>query len=252
VISDERHDWAYARFDLARPPQITYDPVQMLEHLEANRLEYGALFANTVTHAGLLRSFVQDFPLNTLMGLTGESIGAVQLHDADWNRIFKLNDRAARLTEQGKRHEAIALYRKSLELADEQLNILHSIAQLQTEVLDYRAAADNWRRWIQILPGEPDGYMALGGALAQIGDEEAAIAAWDEASKRRPTDLAVQRSLGWALFDIGAWEASVQALERALTASPSPSPAEARAIEHKLGEARSRAIERLRARGYVE
>jgi len=232
VISDERHDWAYARFDLAHPPQITYDPVQMLEHLEANRLEYGALFADTVTHAGLLRSFVQDFPLNTLMGLTGESIGAVQLHDADWNRIFKLNDRAARLNEQ--------------------LNILHSIAQLQTEVLDYRAAADAWRRWIQILPGEPDGYMALGGVLAQIGDEEAAIAAWDEASKRRPTDLAVQRSLGWALFDIGAWEASVQALERALAASPSPSPAEARAIEQKLGEARSRAIERLRARGYAE
>jgi hypothetical protein len=41
-------------------------------------------------------------------------------------------------------------------------------------------------------------------------------------------------------------------LERALAASPSPSPAEARAIEHKLGEARSRAIERLRALGYVE
>jgi hypothetical protein len=43
-------------------------------------------------------------------------------------------------------------------------------------------------------------------------------------------------------FDIGAWEASAQALERALAASPSPSPAEASAIEHKLDEARSRAV----------
>ena len=103
VISDERRDWAYARFDLAHPPQITYDPVQMLEQLEVERLENGALFAQTVTHAGLLRSFVQDFPLSTLMGLTGESIGAVRLHDADWNRIYELNNRAEKLTRRGKR-----------------------------------------------------------------------------------------------------------------------------------------------------
>ena len=242
VISDERHDWTYARFDLAHPPQITYDPVQMLEQLEVDQLENGALFAQTVTHAGLLRSFVQDFPLNTLMGLTGESIGAVQLHDADWNRIYELNTRAAKLSKRGQRHEAIELYRESLELADEQLHILQTVAQLQTEVLDYRAAADTWRQWIRILPGEPDGYMALGWVLAQIGDKEAAVAAWSAASKRRPTDLAVQQALGDLFFDIGAWEASTRALERALTASPSPSPAEAAAIELKLDEARSRSI----------
>jgi len=98
----------------------------MLEQLEADRLENGALFARTVTHAGLLRSFVQEFPLGTLMGLTGESIDAVQ------------------------------------------------------------------------------------------------------------------RTLGGWFFDIGAWETSVQALERELAASPSP--AEARAIEHKLDKARSRTV----------
>jgi spermidine synthase/Tfp pilus assembly protein PilF len=240
VISDERRDWAYARFDLAHPPQITYDPVQMLEQLEVERLENGALFAQTVTHAGLLRSFVQDFPLRTLMGLTGESIGAVRQHDADWNRIYKLNSRAEKLTRRGKRHEAIALYRESLELADEQLHVLQTVAQLQTEALDYREAADTWRQWIRILPSEPNGYMALGWVLAQIGDKEAAVAAWNAASERRPTDPAVQQALGGLFFDIGAWEASVRALERALAASPNP--AEARAIEHKLDEARSRAI----------
>jgi spermidine synthase len=240
VISDERRDWAYARFDLAHPPQITYDPVQMLEQLEAERLENGALFARVVTHAGLLRSFVQDFPLSSLMGLTGESIGAVRLHDADWNRIQKLNNRAAKRAKRGKRHEAIALYRKSLELADEQLHILQTVARLQTEVLDYREAADSWRRWIQIMPGEPGGYMALGWVLAQIGDEEAAIAAWNAASERGPTDPVVQQTLGGLFFDVGAWEASVQAWERALAASPSP--AEARAIERKLDETRSRAV----------
>jgi tetratricopeptide (TPR) repeat protein len=166
----------------------------------------------------------------------------VRLHDANWNRIYKLNNRAAKLVKRGKQHEAIALYRKSLELADEQLHILQTVAQLQIAVLDYREAADTWRRWIQIMPGESDGYMALGWVLAQIGDEEAAVAAWNAASERRPTDLAVQQALGGLLFDIGAWEASVQALERALAASPSPSPAEASAIEHKLDEARSRAI----------
>jgi spermidine synthase len=242
VISDERHDWAYARFDLTHPPQITYDPVQMLEQLEVNRLENAALFAQTVTHAGLLRSFVQDFPLNTLMGLTGESIDAVRLHDADWNRIYELNGRAATLSERGKRHEAIGLYRESLELADEQLHILQTVAQLQTEVLDYRAAADSWRQWIRILPDEPNGYMALGWVLAQIGDRDAAVAAWNAASERRPSDLAVQRALGDMFFDIGAWEASAQALERALAASPNPDPAEASAIERKLEEARSLAI----------
>jgi spermidine synthase len=237
VISDERNDWAYARFDLAHPPQITYDPVQMLEQLEVERLENGALFAQTATHAGLLRSFVQDFPLSSLMGLTGESIGAVQLHDADWNRIYNLNNRAAELAVRGKRHEAIALYRESLELADEQLHILQTVAQLQAEVLDYREAADTWLRWIQILPDEPDGYMSLGWVLAQAGDEKAAVAAWNAASEQRPADLAVQQTLGGLFFDIGAWEASVQALERALAASPSP--AEARAIKHKLTQARS-------------
>jgi tetratricopeptide (TPR) repeat protein len=193
-----------------------------------------------VTHAGLLRSFVQDFPLNTLMGLTGESIDAVRLYDADWNRIYKLNSRAARLRAQGKRHEAIALYRESLELADEQLHILQSVAQLETEVLDYRAAADSWRRWIRILPGEPDGYMALGWLLAQIGDPEASLAALNAASKLRPVDPTVQHALGELFFDIGEWDASVQAFERALAASSSP--AEARAIESKLDKAQSRTI----------
>jgi tetratricopeptide (TPR) repeat protein len=158
----------------------------------------------------------------------------------DWNRIYELNGRAAKLSERGERHEAIALYRESLELADEQLHILQTVAQLQTEVLDYRAAADSWRRWIRILPDEPGGYMALGGVLAQIGDKEAAIAAWNAASERRPTDFAVQRTLGEWFFDIGAWEASLQALEHALAAAPSP--AEARPIERKLDETRARAI----------
>jgi spermidine synthase/tetratricopeptide (TPR) repeat protein len=239
VISDERRDWAYARFDLAHPPLITYDPVQMIEQLEADRLDNGVLFKQTVTHAGMLRSFVQDFPLNTLMGLTGESASAVKLHDADWNRIFELNGQAHKLNKQGKRHEAIALYQESLELADEQLHILQTVAQLQTDVLDYRAAADTWRRWIRILPNEAEGYMTLGWTLAMIGDKEAAIAEWKTASKRKPTGFAVQRALGWAFFHIGAWEASVQALERALAASPSPT--ETSTIEHKLNEARSQA-----------
>jgi spermidine synthase len=246
VISDERHDWAYARFDLAHAPLITYDPVQMLEQLEADQLENGALFARTVTHAGLLRSLVQDFPLNTLMGLTGASVSAVRLHDADWNRIFELNSQAYELSEQDKRHEAIALYQESLELADEQLHILQTVAKLQTEVLDYRAAADTWRRWIRILPGQADGYVGLGSVLAQLGDKEAAITAWRAASEREPTDFSVQQYLGWSFFDIGAWEASVQALEHALAASPSP--AEARAIEHKLKEARSRATSKSPSR----
>jgi spermidine synthase len=240
VISDERRDWAYARFDLAHPPLITYDPVQMIEQLEVDRLDNGALFARTVTHAGLLRSFVQDFPLNTLMGLTGESVGAVRLSDADWNRIFELNSQAYKLNKQGKRHEAIALYHESLELADEQLHILQTVAQLQTEVLDYRAAADTWRHWIRILPDEPNGYIALGWTLEKIGDKESAIAEWQAASELKPTDFAVQRTLGWSFFDVGAWEASVQALERALAASPSST--ETSTIERKIEKARSQAI----------
>jgi spermidine synthase len=241
TISDERRDWAYARFDLAHPPQITYDPVQMLEQLGADRLENGAFFARTVKHAGLLRSFVQDFPLSTLMGITGESVGAVQLYDADWNRIYELNGQAHKLSQQGKRHEAIALYRESLELADEQLHILQTVAQLQAEVLDYRAAANSWRRWIEIVPDQPDGYLALGWVLAKAGDRDAALAAWDEAAERSPDNFIVQRTLGWSLFDIAAWEKSAQALERALALSPGP--AETSAIERKLDKARTRALE---------
>jgi tetratricopeptide (TPR) repeat protein len=88
--------------------------------------------------------------------------------------------------------------------------------------------------------------VGLGSVLAQLGDKEAAITAWRAASEREPTDFSVQQYLGWSFFDIGAWEASVQALEHALAASPSP--AEARAIEHKLQEARSRATSKSPSR----
>ncbi len=239
VISDERRDWAYARFDFANPPRIRYDPIQLLGHLDAERLENSALLAKTLTHAGLLRSFVQDFPLSTLTGLTGESVGAVRLHDADWNRIYRLNRRAAELSARGRRHEAIALYRESLELADEQLHILRTMAQLQTEVLDHRAAADSWRRWLEILPDEAAGYMALGGALVRLGDTDAAIAAWSAASDRSSDDFAAQSTLGRWLFEVGAWEAAARAWERALAAAPGA--AEARAIGRELREARNRA-----------
>lgn len=239
VISDERRDWAYARFDPAHPPQITYDPVQLLRHVGASGLDNRAIFSRAVTHAGLLRSYVQDFPLNTLTGITGESVGRVLMADVDWNRIYDLNAHAHELSEAGKRHEAIALYGESLELADEQMHILQTVGLLQSDVLDYTAAAETWRRFIRIMPDRPDGYLRLGEALAELGRNDEAVEAWNAASDRAPTDLTVQRALGWAFFEIGEWEASIAALERALSAAPSE--VEARDIERKLAEARSRA-----------
>jgi tetratricopeptide (TPR) repeat protein len=82
--------------------------------------------------------------------------------------------------------------------------------------------------------------MALGWLLEQIGDHEASLAALNTASKLRPVDPTVQHALGELFFDIGEWDASVQAFERALAASSGP--AEARAIESKLDKAQSRAI----------
>jgi tetratricopeptide (TPR) repeat protein len=196
------------------------------------------MFRLVATHLGLLRGFVQDFPLTTLMGVVGESQSQVWGASLDWNRVYDTNDRAFKLWKAGRRHESIQAYRESIELADEQMHILTTLFHHQSAVLDYHAAVEAARGFIRLLPEHPDGYQLLGQALAELQRRNEAIEAWRAASERAPTDTAVQQGLGWALFGVGAWSDAIGALERAL---PNAHEANRRAIMRKLEEARVRA-----------
>src|SRR5262249_36820406 len=117
--SDQSNDLSHLFHDPLAPPLITYDPIALLEQIDAGAPEPLACrerLASVVMHLGRLKSMVTDFPAPALMSAQGK---AVALSGVDWNAVDGLLAGAAKAVEDQDPARAAELLQRALAIAPE-------------------------------------------------------------------------------------------------------------------------------------
>ena len=112
---------------------------------------------------------------------------------AAWRRL------ARALSDLGDEAQAIAAWRRVLELAPSEIEAHTALAGLLTDAP--AEAADHWRTVTEAAPKSPDGWRGLGRALAALGDGPGALDAWRRLLKLEEGDLEAHAALADLIGD---------------------------------------------------
>ena len=132
------------------------------------------------------------------------------------------------LTSQGRYDDAIAAYRRAIQL-DPRYNLPHlNLGDLfLTRRGDLVAAIAAYREAVRLAPHFDFGHIHLGVALENQGKQEEAIAEYQEAIRLNPKNFLAHANLGTALSARGDFAAAAVELGRALDLMTDPKRREA-------------------------
>lgn len=116
---------------------------------------------------------------------------------------------------EGKREEAERLYRQSLQKNPKLLAARHNLALLlDDETNRQKEAIDLWRENLQQSPDYLPSRLSLAGALAEAGDNPAAIAEYRKVLEAKPGYVAARLELGRLLAKTGDADGAIQELKK--------------------------------------
>ena len=219
VIGDTRNDLEFLFHDPARSAVLGYSPFEVLQDIDADRLQCGDELREVLTHLGRLRYHVPDYPIPTL--LTARSIpGEIVYADVDWSELTRMQDRFHELRGSGRFDEALRLLRDALETAGDQPDVLLRLAVMQLRLGRHGSAAEVLRRFQQIEPNEEVGYRMLGMAFGAQGEPEAALDQLRRAVTVDPRSPDAHHALGGSLVGLGRLDEGIHHLREALALQP--------------------------------
>jgi predicted O-linked N-acetylglucosamine transferase (SPINDLY family) len=142
-------------------------------------------------------------------------------------RVLTANDAAAQcnrgvaLEETGRIDEAIAAYRRAIELKPSLAAAHYNLGSALRRKGRFDEAITAFGCAIELEPGHGAAHSNLGGTLQQAGRLDEAIAAYRQAIAIEPTSVGAHSNLGSAWADLGRFDDAVAALGRALQLDPS-------------------------------
>jgi protein O-GlcNAc transferase len=113
------------------------------------------------------------------------------------------------LKARGRLREAIAAYRRAIELKPEFVDAYHNLGNALREDGQADAAANAYRRVIQLRPNSADAYNSLGNALRDAGHLQEAIAAYTEAIRLKPHNAEAYNNYAAVLQDQGRLDEAI-------------------------------------------
>jgi tetratricopeptide (TPR) repeat protein len=131
-----------------------------------------------------------------------------------------LNNLGLALLNKGEKEEAIAQYRKALDVDPNHNRARYNLASALAQVGQLNEAADQYR---QVLRNEPDLVMAhnaLAVTLDSLGQTEEAIAQYRQVLKAQPADIEVLNHLGLALAKAGRLDEASGTYREAIRVDP--------------------------------
>ena len=99
------------------------------------------------------------------------------------------------LKEQGKKKEAILVYKKALKIKNDDHEIYNNIGVIYSELDNFEKAILNYRQAVKFNPKYSIAYNNLGNALQFRGDIEQAVITYEQALKIQPDFSLVYRNL---------------------------------------------------------
>jgi tetratricopeptide (TPR) repeat protein len=166
--------------------------------------------------ANLKRARVTEIPANETTQTRDQDnqlTQAVTLEEA----IALGND----LLQQGQLNEALASYRRALEINPDGDAVHYQVWAALAPVCKWKEAEAWYRQALELNPNAALAYHHLGAALAGLKQTEEAVASYRQAAEFNPNFFWTYLALGDALAEIERWEEAIASYRRALELSPS-------------------------------
>jgi len=130
------------------------------------------------------------------------------------------NDLGALLLQMGRLDEAIAHFRRALEISPNLIEAYNNLGMALMRSGRTEEALAEYNRALVLEPDDADTQIALGAALRQIGRAGEAIPHFEKALSARPNDANAQNNLANALLDSGRAAQAAAHYRKALEAQP--------------------------------
>lgn len=140
-------------------------------------------------------------------------------------------DKGNQFLQEGKLEDAIAAYRRAIELNPDYSWSHHNLGESLAKVCQFEEATAAFRRAIELKPDFSWSYHHLGDALAQQEQWEESAIAFGKAIELNPQHFGTYVGLGNCLAKMGQLDEAIAAYRRASELEP-----EADWIQYKLGE----------------
>jgi predicted TPR repeat methyltransferase len=127
---------------------------------------------------------------------------------------------AVRLQQTGQIAQAEELYRRILQIAPEQPDVLHFLGILRYQQGQGEEAVRLIRRAVEQVPEHADAHNNLGNVLKQLGRSEEAQAAYQRVIELQPEHADAHNNLGILLRKQNRLEEAVAAYRRAVSSNP--------------------------------
>ncbi|MGN6085443.1 tetratricopeptide repeat protein [Trinickia sp.] len=124
------------------------------------------------------------------------------------------------LRDAGKLGDAVAAYRRAVELEPDYAQAHNNLGNALRETGDALAALASCARALELKPGYAEAYNNLGNALKEMGELDAAIAAYGKAIGAAPGFAEAHLNLGIALQARGHGDAALECLRETITLAP--------------------------------
>jgi tetratricopeptide (TPR) repeat protein len=131
--------------------------------------------------------------------------------------VWILSFRGDVYASRGQYAEALASYRKALEVLPDDPAVLASLGVIYTDLGRYAEAVRHFRRSLALDSVQPLTLVSLAFALTESGDFEAGLAAYRRAIELNPWEPKTYLSLGNAYLKRGRLEDATEAYQRAVT-----------------------------------
>ncbi len=124
------------------------------------------------------------------------------------------------LNKQGKLDEAVACYRRALQLRPDHADAHYHLGNALKDLGRLDEAIPCYRRTLELKPDFAEAHSNLGVALKDQGNLDEAVACYRRALQRNPNLATVHNNLGVALTDQGKLDEAIACCRRALDLKP--------------------------------
>jgi Flp pilus assembly protein TadD len=197
IISDEHNDLERLFRDSNRPAIIWYEPKTVLNYLQEQLPGQRVELQELITHLGRLRYHVHAFPFESLYTVNFGDTDGIALGNIDWIQIAKLYDQIAIAMDMGQYQEVINIHEQLLVIAEEQPEVLISLANLRINKGRYKEALASLNLFQRLEPASPIGHRLYGSALMLDGKADEAIIYYESILDSNPVSYVALYQLAW-------------------------------------------------------
>jgi Flp pilus assembly protein TadD len=134
--------------------------------------------------------------------------------------FYRLVDNAYRLAEKGQRGEAIAEWRRALELNPRDPKTHNNLGRALAEQGELDEAIAHWQKALEVNPNYIEAHNNLGVAFIRRGKSDEAIAHFQKVLETGGQYAEVHNNLGWALDQKGKTDKAIAEYQKAIGINP--------------------------------